>query len=187
MEKKTKTETQILQFSLATPDAPELVQTAKMVQAMWKEIGADVEVKIFETGELNQNVIRPRRYDALLFGEIIGRDLDVYAFWHSSQRIDPGLNITGYVNLKVDKILETARTLPNLDDQIAQYQKFETEVKADIPAIFLYSPQFMYVLPNKIQGLQLGSVTVSAERFANIYEWYIETDSVWKIFAPKKQ
>ncbi len=183
MSKKTTDGTQLLQFSISTPDAPELVQTATLVQQMWQELGARVDLKIFETGELNQNVIRPRRYDALLFGEIIGRDLDLYAFWHSSQRTDPGLNITGYVNLKVDKILETARSLSDSAQQISEYQKFETEVRTDIPAIFVYSPQFIYVVSDSINGISLGSVTVPAERFANVSGWYIETDSVWKIFA----
>ena len=59
-----------------------------MVSGTWRALGADVEIKIFEAGDLNQNVIRPRKYDALLFGEIVGRDTDLFAFWHSSQRND---------------------------------------------------------------------------------------------------
>ncbi len=185
-EKKTKTNTQQLSFSISTPDAPELVQIAKIIQKRWQDMGAQVDVKIFEASELNQNVIRPRHYDALLFGEIIGRDLDLYAFWHSSQRTDPGLNITGYVNLKVDKILETVRSSNSTDDRLAQYQKFESEIRNDLPASFIYSPQFTYVVPDFVQGISLKSVTIPAERFADIYHWYIETDSVWKIFIPSK-
>ena len=47
-------------------------------------------------------------YDSLLFGEIVNRESDLYAFWHSSQRKDPGLNVAMYTNAKVDKILEDA-------------------------------------------------------------------------------
>jgi peptide/nickel transport system substrate-binding protein len=153
---------------------------------MWKALGADVEVKIFETSELNQTVIRPRNFDTLLFGEIIGRDMDLYAFWHSSQRNDPGLNIAGYVNLKVDKILENARTITDPKLQQDQYALFETEVRNDIPAVFLYSPDFLYIVPKKLQGFTLGEVTTASERFDSIEKWFIETDSIWKIFANEK-
>ena len=183
MEKKVKKDTTTLRFSISTSDTPELVQAANMVKTMWQKIGADVSVKIFETGELNQSVIRPRKYDALLFGEIIGRDLDLYAFWDSSQRTDPGLNIAQYVNLKADKILETARTITDVQTRLNQYAAFETEVRNDIPAIFLYSPDFIYILPKNIQGVGVGSVTLPADRFSNIQHWFIETENVWKIFV----
>lgn len=180
-----KKNNQTLQFSIATSDAPELVQIARMVQSTWQELGAQVEVKIFASSELNQTVIRPRRFDILLFGEIIGRDLDLYAFWHSTQRSEYGLNITQYVNLKVDGILTKARTLSNMDERIVEYEKFEQEIRSDIPAIFLYSPKFIYVIPDKLKGVNIGSLTIPAERFVNIQNWYIETDYVWKIFNKK--
>jgi peptide/nickel transport system substrate-binding protein len=183
MNKKIGKDTVALRFSISTSDTPELVQTANMVKIMWQKIGADVEVKIFETGELNQSVIRPRKYDALLFGEIIGRDLDLYAFWHSSGRLDPGLNIAEYVNVKADKILEKARTISNVQDRLNQYAAFQSEVRNDIPAIFLYAPDFIYILPKSLQGVSVGSVTVPSERFSGVPDWYIDTENVWKVFV----
>jgi peptide/nickel transport system substrate-binding protein len=170
---------------ISTSDTPELVQAANMVKIMWQKIGADVNVKIFETGELNQSVIRPRKYDALLFGEIVGRDLDLYAFWHSSGRLDPGLNIAEYINVKADKILEKARTINNIQDRLDQYATFETEVRNDVPAIFLYSPDFIYILPKDVQGVFVGSVTMPSERFSGISDWYINAENVWKVFVKK--
>jgi hypothetical protein len=71
-----------------------------------------VEVKVFETGTLNQTVLRPRKYDALFFGQVVNQMTDLFAYWHSSQRSDPGLNIALYANPKTDKLLEDAhRTL----------------------------------------------------------------------------
>ncbi len=183
MQKKIGKSTIALRLSISTSDTPELVQAANMVKVMWQKIGADVSVKIFETGELNQSVIRPRKYDALLFGEIIGRDLDLYAFWHSSGRLDPGLNIAEYVNVKADKILENARTITDMQKRLDQYAAFETEVRNDIPAIFLYAPDFIYILPKNIQGVTLGSVTTPSERFSSVSDWYIDTENVWKIFV----
>jgi peptide/nickel transport system substrate-binding protein len=176
-------ETETLSFSLATANAPELLKSAEALKGAWEKIGAAVDVKIFETGDLNQNVIRPRKYDALLFGEIIGRDLDLYPFWHSSQRNDPGLNIALYTNSKVDKLLEEGRRIAEPAERLAAYTKAADAISADAPAIFLYAPDFIYVLPEKIKGLRLKRLTIPSERFLNIQEWYTETEKIWKFLA----
>ncbi len=183
MEKKTKKDTTTLSFSIYTGDAPELKQTALILQEEWQKIGAHVDVKIFETGDLNQNIIRPRKYDALLFGEVIGRDFDLYPFWHSSQRNDPGLNISMYVNSKADKLLEEMRSITDTTIKREKYDAFEQLIRDDVPAIFTYTPDFIYLVPEKLKNLKLGKAITPEERFINVNEWYIETDKVWKIFT----
>jgi peptide/nickel transport system substrate-binding protein len=182
--KKSKKGNVALSFSLATSNAPELKAAAQSIKETWEKLGARVEVKIFETGDLNQNVIRPRKFDALLFGEVIGRDLDLFAFWHSSQMSDPGLNIAQYANITSDKLLESARTVSDQGKRVEKYTAFLDEVEKDRPAVFLYSPDFMYVLPRTLQGLNLGKVTTPSERFLGVYTWYLETERVWQFFAP---
>ena len=80
-------------------------QNRRTHSARFSKVGIKVDVRTFEIGNLNQNVIRPRKYDTLLFGEIINHESDLFAFWHSTQRKDPGLNVAMYTNAKVDKIL----------------------------------------------------------------------------------
>jgi peptide/nickel transport system substrate-binding protein len=176
-------ETIVLAFSLSTANAPDLRATAEFLRSTWERMGAKVEVKIFEQGDLNQNVIRPRKYDALLFGEVVGRELDLFAFWHSSQRNDPGLNIALYANSVADQHLETLRTSTDLTEKRTSYQKFAEELKKDVPAIFLYTPDFMYIFPERIQGLSLGSIGIPSERFLSAHLWHTETDRVWSFFT----
>ena len=182
-EKKTKKESSQLRFSLSTSDTPELKATAEIIAQGWRDIGAIVDLKIFEAGDLNQNVIRPRKYDALLFGEIISRELDLFAFWHSSQRNDPGLNIALYANITADKLLEDARKATDRSVMIEKYREFEEEIDNDIPAVFIYSPDFIYIIPKYIKAFELGAAVTPAERFLNIHKWYIETDKVWNFFV----
>jgi len=172
-----------LKFSLSTSAIPELKNTAELLAETWKKLGVHVDVKIFEPGSLNQTVIRPREYDALLFGEIIGRDSDPFAFWHSSQRLDPGLNIALYTNITVDKLLEEARETTDESTRTQKYESFAEKIIEDIPAIFLYAPDFIYVFPKNVSGLDIGAVTVPSERFVNVYQWYIKTDHIWKFLA----
>jgi peptide/nickel transport system substrate-binding protein len=182
MQRETSEGIEVLSFSVSTANVPELVSAAEQVVESWKAIGADVTLKVFDPNDFNQNVIRPRNYDAILFGEVIGRDLDFYAFWHSSQRNDPGLNIADYANIDVDAVLESARQMDNGPERIEKFRIFAKEIKNDIPAVFLYSPNFIYVVPEKLKGVIPENLETPSERFLSVYNWYLETDKVWRIF-----
>ncbi|MCU0660420.1 MAG: peptide ABC transporter substrate-binding protein [Candidatus Pacebacteria bacterium] len=183
LEKKLKKETQRLSFSISTGDTAELKRAAELIQQDFAAIGAEVELKVFDTGSLNQSVIRPRKYDALFFGQVIGRESDLFAFWHSSQRNDPGLNIAMYANSTADKALEKSLTIQNPIDRAKQYLAFQSEFAKDIPAVFVYSPQYIYVVGKNIKNVSIDNMTIPTERFGNIGEWYIETENIWKIFV----
>ncbi len=172
-----------LEFDLATANVPELRAAAEYLRASWQQAGARVNVKIFEAGDLSQNVIRARKYDALLFGEVVGRELDLFAFWHSSQRNDPGLNIAGYANATADKALSDLRATGDNTKRQELLRTFLTELDRDIPAVFLYAPDFVYSIPNDIAGVRLGFIETPSDRFLSVNRWHRETDSVWPIFA----
>jgi peptide/nickel transport system substrate-binding protein len=182
-EKKSGSDIMELSFSISTGDVPELRQSAEILKESWERLGASVSVLIFESGDLNHNVIRPRQFEALLFGEVIGRDRDVYPFWHSSQRNDPGLNIALYTNAQVDRVLEEARSSSDPEKVEKNYAIFASELKKDLPAVFLYSPSYIYVLPKKIKNASLGRLATSQDRFRGVRDWYIHTDKIWKIFT----
>ncbi len=182
-EKTVRKKKERLEFSLATSNVAELKAAGEIIREEWGKGGAKVDLKVFEVGDLNQNVIRPRKYDALLFGEIVGRTPDLFAFWHSSQRNDPGLNIALYANIAADKSLEKARVSADRRERLEAYEDFATEVTKDTPAVFLYTPDFIYILPPKVRGVSVGPISISSERFLNAHEWYIETDRVWHFFS----
>jgi peptide/nickel transport system substrate-binding protein len=178
-EKKiSKSEIQKLAFSISTSNTPDLKKVADILKEDWSLLGVQVEILTFDPSDLNQSVISPRKYDALLFGEIISRSLDLFAFWHSSQR-NTGYNVAMYTNSKADKLLEEARQISDKDARLKKYALFEAEIKNDIPAIFIYSPEFIYLLPSKIQGFKSGLVNNRSERFDDVFKWYIETDRIW--------
>lgn len=182
---KNKKTTTKLEFTISTSNVPELAKTAELIQQDLASIGMKVEVKTFETGNLNQNVIRPRKYDALLFGEIINNESDLFAFWHSSQRKDPGLNVAMYTNVKVDKLLEEAPMTLDEQSRIKKYIEFSEEIKKDMPAVFLYSPDFIYVVSKNLKNFRAGNVSPK-DRYLNVHSWYTETQNVWKIFVQEK-
>lgn len=178
--------TQTLSFSLATDNVPELRTAAQYLREQWEKMGAKINVQIYDQGDLSQNVIRPRKYDALLFGEVIGREVDLYAFWHSSQRNDPGLNIASYANSAADRILMQLRTTTTNTQRALLYTQFNAELSKDMPAVFLYSPDFVYIVPNDLEGLNLGFIEAPSDRFLSAAKWHRQNDAVWPLFAKQK-
>ncbi len=181
--KKAKTET--LSLTLSTSDTPELRSAVQYLSSAWKQMGAQVSTQVFSEGDLSQNVIQPRSYDALLFGEVIGRVPDLYAFWASSQRNDPGLNIALYANSTADNILGQLRQTSDPSVRQKLYTEFNQELQKDTPAVFLYAPNYVYIVPNDLQGLDLGTLESPSDRFLSVTSWHVETDHIWPFFVPK--
>jgi peptide/nickel transport system substrate-binding protein len=182
-EKKDGTKVLELQFSIETANTDTFVATAEILKATWQELGIPVDIKKFEQSDLTQSVIRPRKYSALLFGTAVGRELDFYSFWHSSQRNDPGLNVALYANITTDAVLADARGNVTSDERKASYQRFTEEMRSDLPALFLFVPEFTYILPTRIERVSFNGLAQASERFSTIGEWYINTESVWPFFT----
>jgi peptide/nickel transport system substrate-binding protein len=183
LEREGSDDASILRFSITTSNTPELKRTAEILQEAWKNMGADVSIKVFESGDLSQNVIKSRRYDALLFGEVISEEGDLYPFWHSSERNDPGLNISLYANITVDKALEEMQGQTDETKKAANREVVFSEIKNDVPAIFLFAPDFLYIPSPKVQNILLKNTSYQNERFLSLSKWFIETDKVWRFFT----
>ena len=181
--KKDKSTTQTLEFTLATSNNEELVRVANAINTSLAELGVKVNLAFFERADLEQARLRPRDFDALLFGQVMGIPEDPYAFWHSSQRTDPGLNIAKYANAKADALLEKLRTPLSSEAFHETSASLNTLIAGDFPALFLYSPTYLYVAPESISGMTLERAGIRADRFATIHEWYIERERVWRFLV----
>lgn len=172
-----------LSFSIATVNNSAFEKTAEYLRNTWEQLGVEVNIKQFEQSDLTQSIIRPRDYEALLFGTQLGRSLDYYSFWHSSQRNDPGLNIALYANITTDSILSEMRRTTTSDGRTESLNRFADEILKETPALFLYSPELLYVFPNKVTGATFTGVSEPYERWSSVSHWYIKTESVWPFFT----
>lgn len=176
-EKKLKGEknSTTLEFTLTTTDWPELTQVASILKNDWEKIGARVNLDIVPVNAMQTQSIRPREYEALLFGEVLTLNPDPFSFWHSTQRKDPGLNLAMYSNKKVDGLLEIARQEIDPEIKASKYEEFQKIIVNEIPAIFLYSPNYIYAMLPKIKGMDTQAINTPSQRFENINKWYIAT------------
>src|SRR3989344_352699 len=170
---------QPLRFILVTVNQPQLIEVANMLKNYWQDIGVSVQVTAVSVTDLKP-IIKNRDYDALLYGEALGSQPDLYPLWHSSQKIDPGLNLSSYENKNADQLLKEARE--TLDEEVKKqkYEKLQDIIIKDAPALFLYNPDYIYWVSEGIKGIATEKIIDPAKRFVNITNWHIKTKRVWK-------
>ncbi|HPY08667.1 MAG: ABC transporter substrate-binding protein [Patescibacteria group bacterium] len=163
-----------LKIKLTVIDNNQNVNVANKIKDYWQAAGVTVEVEVISL-EQAAEVIKNRQFEALLYGQQVGGDPDVYAFWHSTQTGARGLNFAGYSNEEVDILLQEARSSNVLEERITNYHKFQEIWGQDLPVIFLYSPAHTYVQAGRIHGFNGSAIVEQADRFSNIFDWYIKT------------
>ena len=181
-EKRIDGETRTLAITLKTANTPAFEVTTEIIARTWRELGVDVSIEQFEQSDLLQAVIRPRDFESLLFGLDMNRAVDLYPFWHSSQREDPGLNIAQYANIEVDTLLEKARTASSTEVQMAATKDALSIIGRETPAAFLYVPDLVYVLQSNIKTPAMDRISKPQERFMNVGDWNMNTDKLWPLF-----
>ncbi len=165
-----------LSLKVAFRDDVKSRKIAELIQQTWKSIGAEVILQPLDVATLIKNVIRPRAYEVLIFGQDLGGDSDPYVYWHSSNIKDPGLALAVGVDKDIDNNLEQARTATSLNKAISYHLKFQSAFADLVPAILLYQPKYTYLVDKKVKGvtdkINLSSTT---DRFINIAQWYIKS------------
>ncbi len=106
------------------------VDLAQSIANRWNDLGIVTKVKV-------ENAIT-NSYQILLTTQYIPPDPDQYPLWHSTQL---STNITSYVNVKVDKLLEDARRESDQTVRKKLYADFQRYLVEDAPAVFLYYPK----------------------------------------------
>lgn len=173
---KTDKDPTELEITLYVSDLEELEKIAELLKNQWEAIGGvKVNIVVQDRKDLRQNTIKAREFDALLFGSLLYMDPDQFSYWHSSQKKDPGLNLSMYDSPEVDKLLEEARQTFDYKERIKKYDTFQQIIAEDVPAIFLFNPHYLYVVGDKVKGVDVAKIAISSKRFSGIEKWYIKT------------
>lgn len=174
-----KSEKIALEFTLTIADTTEFKSTAEEIKKNLEAVGIKMSIQSIDASTINQDIIRPRSFDAVLFGQSIAKPSDMYAFWHSSGRSDPGINIAQYANKTVDSALEKILKTEDMDEQNTLIKTVTSEIKKDQPAVFLFSPFFLYATDEKTKGIVLPVIAQTKDRFTGITKWYQETEHIY--------
>lgn len=178
-EKKTKKDFLKLEFNLAIPQVPFLLEAAELVKEEWAKIGVKANLLAMPPQETNE-AIKTRNYEMIFFGNILGESPDIYSFWHSAERFYPGLNLALYENRTVDALIESVRRNLNPVERERGLKTLQSLITGDAPAAFLFSPDYFYVVKNKPNIEVPESVSFSDERLENVNKWHLKTAKIFK-------
>ncbi len=130
-------------------------KAATILQYQFKKIGVKMNVRVLEWSALLKVINArkdPKDFDAVLIGWSTGVDPDSYSIWHSSQ-YPGGLNFIGYNNPKVDKLLDDGRRVISRSGRKKIYAEMYKEITGDAPYIFLWYPQVLDGVRDRVGGL----------------------------------
>jgi peptide/nickel transport system substrate-binding protein len=169
-----------LVVNLTVPNIPFLTKTADDLVNDWEPLGVTVNVATDTAEDIANTTIMNRDYESLLFGNVLGPSSNLYAFWDSSQRFYPGLNLAIYSNPNVDNLVESAEQDLNDASRTAEFAAAEQDIANDTPAIFLYSPDYLYVTDDAVRGITPSFIPDPSDIFRNVSSWYLNTARVLK-------
>ena len=140
--KELLSKTEIKSPKITLTSTPGLEDMAEKIKKDWQELGIEVSI--------NKSKNVPDNFQALLVYEQLMPDPDQYSLWHSTQN---DTNITGYKNVKVDKLLEDARNTSDEAKRKELYFDFQKFLVEDAPAAFLYYPYKYKITYNNVMPL----------------------------------
>lgn len=178
---------------LTSPRPPQYEIIANEIKDQWAKLGVHVTVIVPETQEEFSDYLLARDYDVLLFGQSLLDNLDAYPYWHSSgvQKITDSkfdlrldaYNLSQYSSIIADGLLEVIRKTSDDRERQDALSKLSDVLKEDVPAIFLYSPQYAYAHHEELKGAEIGALSLHSDRFKSIHNWYLKEE---RIFKPQK-
>lgn len=138
---------------------------APAVQASWKGVGINVNLKLFEDAQLYEQY-RGGNFDLGADGIMrVGPD-QIYSILLHSKSI-PLPNAMRYNDPEMDRLIDSARVENDSSKRLALYRSIQAKMRADVPIVPLYQPVFVLAMqPNVkgvvfpgIQGYELSSVS----------------------------
>jgi len=162
-----------LRFKMVYPEDDQHRAVAEAIQAAWGQIGVDVSIEGLPYDQLVLDRLSPRAYEAALVDLNLSRspDPDPYPFWDQAQATGAGQNYTQWDNRMASEYLEEARINPDTNERARLYRNFQVVFNEELPALPLYFSVYNYAIDKDIQGVRVGPLFDSSDRFANITQW----------------
>jgi peptide/nickel transport system substrate-binding protein len=140
-----------VKIELLTPNQPDVLQMAEVIQSMTAEAGFDVHIQAMEFASSLQASQRGD-YEVYLIGWSgrVDADGNTFQFLHSGQ----GNNVSHYSNPTVDKMLQEARGQTDVAKRRTDYYQAWSELQRDLPITYLYNGRNIVAMSAKLQGFR---------------------------------
>lgn len=160
-----------LTVTITTLDNRSYLEAVEILKENWGQVGIRVEKHTVSSNQLRDTILPNHQFEILLNSQEIPADPDQYNLWHSTQ-INAS-NIVALNSPKIDKVLEDGRQSLERDTRILRYQDFQRFLSDESPVIFLYYPDYYYVVSNRVALVDLQTLGLPKDRFRSISKWVV--------------
>ena len=172
-------------LNIATTSVYNYKKAAEEIESQLKKLGFDVKLTVIDkddkTGAFVQSILQPRNYSILVYEIDLGADPDIYAFWHSSQSGQKGLNFSNYNDAVADDLLLNSRTAQSSNEKKLQITKFTQRWLANSVAIGLGQTKTSYVFRKSVQAYSANNTFVTeVNRYADVIYWSASKSTLYK-------
>jgi peptide/nickel transport system substrate-binding protein len=181
--KKVKTG-EAIEMSIATPNVPELINTANFLKTEFAKIGLKVNIDIL-SNEVLPETLKNRNFEILLFAFDLQNPSDLYNFFNSDERKYPKLNIANYVNKNVDKLTNELKENSNPEEKRKAeiLTQIESEISNDLPVILLYAQNTVSVfLENNTKIILPKDLQNAEDKYKFLPYWYVNTEKIFSFW-----
>lgn len=163
-----------LSFQLMFPDDETHTALAQAIASDWQKLGVKVDLAPTPYDGLVSDSLANRTYQAALVDlNLSGSpDPDPYPFWDTAQAT-AGQNYSQWDSRTASEYLEQARVTVDQGERARLYRNFQVIFQKEMPALPLFYPVYNYAVDSQIQGVQMGPLYSSSDRFENVTEWFI--------------
>lgn len=166
---------------ITTLDIPEYKKAAEDIAGMWSSVGVTVNLKVIALDDpARKDIIAKRDFETLIYGSLVGQDLDLTPFWHSKNIGEKGLNLAGLANTEADGLLEAAAKTDSLDVKKQKYAALGKILEANRVAIFLWTPIHQYLIDARVKGIETKILHTPTDRLRGLADWYYKTRRAFK-------
>ena len=172
-------------LNLATISVYNYKKAAEEISKQLKDLGFDVKITVIDkddkTGAFIQSILQPRNYSILVYEIDLGADPDIYAFWHSSQSGQRGLNFSNYSDVIADDLLVNSRLAQTSEDKKLQLTKFSQRWIANSAAIGLGQTKASYVFRKSVKPFSSNNIFVTeVNRYSDVIYWSAKKSTLYK-------
>ncbi len=161
----------ILSFTLSYYENDLNERIARALSDLLKQEGVVLNLEPLSYTQLTQEIVATRDFELLMYEVETTIDPDQYNLWHSLKTNYPDLNLSGYTYERVDILLEEARKSLKVDKRTSNYALFQKYITQDVPVIFLYHPNYQYVVRDNIQISDISGIVFPYQRFKDVAYW----------------
>jgi peptide/nickel transport system substrate-binding protein len=163
-----------LRFELLYPDTEMHTRLAEAIQTNWAELDVDVTITPVPYEELVNVYLQDRLFQAVLIDLNLTRtpDPDPYPFWDQAMATG-GQNYSQWDNRIASEYIEQARVVADLGERERLYRNFQVIFGEELPALPLYYPVYNYGVDYDVQGVSVGPLYDSSDRFDTVTEWFL--------------